>query len=82
MQEQVIVGSQEVEDLVHNEEEQSVDCVLVKAVGCTEAFLLPVCHLLVEQFVAALFQVSPPHLNSIITPSSPKDPFYPKLLHI
>ena len=66
VQEEVVVGAEEVEDLVDDVEEQAVDCVLVKAVGLAETLLLPDCHLLVEQFVGSLLQVAPPHLNSII----------------
>jgi hypothetical protein len=65
VQEEFVVGAQEVEDLVADEDEQSVDGVPVHPIGRFEAFVLPDCHLFVEGVVEPLLETSPRHYTPI-----------------
>lgn len=66
MQEEIVVRSEKVEDLVYDEEEQSIDCVFMHSIGGLESFLLPDCHLIIVFFVDPFLKISPPHLKAIL----------------
>ena len=66
VQEEVVVGPEDVEDLVAEVDEDGVDRVPVQAVGHLEALVLPTRHLLVEFAVELLLPSPQTHPSTII----------------